>query len=106
MSCGTPVIATNNSSMRELVQGHGWLVDTVPEDVWVDIPQWVPTLQRFNPPNLSSLLKCMEEAYYNPDLRKEYGRKAREHALREYDWSVVMPRWTELINELKEIRKF
>jgi glycosyltransferase involved in cell wall biosynthesis len=90
--------------MTELVQGHGWLVDTVPEDVWVDVPCWVPTLQRFNPPNLSSLLKCMEEAYDNPDLRKEYGRKAREFAVKNYDWSVVMPKWEELLVELKEAR--
>jgi len=105
MSAGTPVIATNNSSMTELVQDHGWLVDTVPEDVWVDVPVWVPTLNRFNPPNLSSLLKCLEEAHESPDLRKEYGKKAREFAVKNYDWSVVMPEFEKMLEELRESRK-
>jgi len=106
MSCGIPVIATNNSSMSELVQGgHGWLVDTVPEETWVDIPCWVPTLQQFSPPNLRSLLRCLGEAYENPDLRKEYGRKARDFVVETYDWNMIMPKWEELLKELKETRK-
>jgi glycosyltransferase involved in cell wall biosynthesis len=106
MSCGTPVIATNNSSMTELIHGRGWLVDTVPEDVWVDIPVWVPTLSRFNPPNLNSLLSCMEEAYNNSDLRKKYGRESREFVVKNYSWDLIMPMWEELIRELREARKF
>jgi len=100
MACGVPVIATNNSSMTELVQGHGWLVDTVPEETWIDIPCWIPTLQRFNPPNLGSLLKCLEEAYENTDLRKEYGRNSRDFAVKNYDWSELMPKWDALIKEM------
>jgi glycosyltransferase involved in cell wall biosynthesis len=100
-ACGTPVIATNNSSMQELVQDHGWLVDTVPEDVWVDCPVWVPTLQTFSVPDLTSLYLCMEDAYNNPDKRKEYGRKSRLFA-EQYDWPKIMPEWEALIKELMQ----
>ena len=102
-ACGTPVIATDNSSMHELVEGHGWLVETVPEDMWVDYPVWVPTLQHFTVPNLSHLLACMEDAYNNPDKRKEYGRKSREFA-EQYDWAQIMPEWEALIKELTQTR--
>lgn len=101
MACATPVIASNNSSMNELVKGHGWLVQTVPEDVWVDIPVWVPTLQEYSPPNLSKLLASMEDAYSNPDKLKKYGEKSRIFAL-QYDWTKIMPEWETLIKELIE----
>jgi glycosyltransferase involved in cell wall biosynthesis len=101
MSCGVPVIGTNFSSIPELLDDHGWLVDTVPTDVWVDCPIWVPLLCRFPIPNLNSLLECMEDAYNNPDKRKEFGRKSREHALN-YDWEKIMPKWDELIKEMVE----
>jgi glycosyltransferase involved in cell wall biosynthesis len=103
MACGTPVIATNNSSMQELVKDHGWLVDTVPENMWVDVPVWVPTLETFTVPNLGSLYACMEDAYDHQDLRKEYGRKSREFA-EQYDWPKIMPEWEALIKELLETR--
>jgi glycosyltransferase involved in cell wall biosynthesis len=102
-SCGTPVICTGNSSMNELVEGHGWLVETVPENVWIDCPVWVPTLQRFTVPDLSRLLACMEDAYSNRDRRLEYGQKSREFAL-QYDWARIMPEWEALIKELAGIR--
>jgi glycosyltransferase involved in cell wall biosynthesis len=104
-ACSTPVIATNNSSMRELVEDHGWLIDTVSEDVWVDVPVWVPTLQQYNPPNLTALLACMEDAYNSPDNKRQwFGRLSREFAL-QYDWDKLMPGWENLITELAEIRK-
>ena len=106
MACGIPVIATDNSSMTELVSGHGWLVNTVPEETWIDVPCWVPTVQKFNPPDLNSLLKCMEGAYQNPDLREKYGKEGREFAVKNYDWGQIMPQWSALLEELKEARKF
>jgi glycosyltransferase involved in cell wall biosynthesis len=101
MACGTPVIATDNSSMRELITGHGWPIETVPEDVWVDIPVWIPTLQEYAPPNLKSLLDCMEDAYSNPDKREEYGKASRRFT-RQYTWDKIIPQWDALIKELTE----
>ena len=101
MSCGTPVIATNTSSIPELVQGHGWLIDTIPEDMWVDVPVWLPLLAAYPVPNLRSLLQCMDEAYENPEKRKAYGKASREFALN-YDWSKLMPQWDNLVKEMVE----
>jgi glycosyltransferase involved in cell wall biosynthesis len=48
----------------------------------------------------------MEEAYNNPDLRKKYGREAREFVVKNYSWDLIMPMWEDLIKELREARKF
>lgn len=101
MACGTPVIATNTTSMTELVQGRGWLVEPVPRDVWEDVPVWIPLLSRYQVPNLNSLLECMEDAYNSPDKRLEYGKLSREYALN-YDWSRIVPKWDSLIREMVE----
>jgi len=101
MASGTPVIATNSSSMTELVKGHGWLVETVPEDIWVDIPVWLPLHAQYPVPNLASLLQCMEDAYENFDKRSEYAKTGRDFALN-YDWAKLMPKWNALIKEMVE----
>lgn len=100
MSCGTPVISTNSSSITELVEGHGWLIDTVPEDVWVDVPVWLPLLAKYPVPNLNSLLQCMEDAYENPDKLKAYGKTSREFALN-FSWPKIIPLWDKLIKEME-----
>jgi len=101
MACGTPVIATNSSSIPELIQGNGWLIDTVPEDVWVDVPVWLPLLAVYPVPNLRSLFECMEDAYRNPEKVKAYGKTSREFALK-YDWSNIIPQWDKLLKEMVE----
>ena len=100
-ACGIPVIATNYSSMTELVQDRGWLVETVPRDVWEDVPVWIPLLARYPVPNLNSLLKCMNDAYDNPERRKDYGKASRKFALN-YSWEKLMPKWDKLIKEMVE----
>jgi len=100
-ACGTPVIITNCSTSPELVGGHGWLVDTVPEDVYVFIPVWIPTLQVYPVPNMRSLLECLEDAYNHPEKVEEYGRISREFSLN-YDWSRVIPRWDQMLKEVEE----
>lgn len=99
MSCGLPVIATRCSSLIELVQGHGWLVDTVKDFVF--IPVWIPTLQMYPAPSMPDLLSKMEEAYNSPSKVAEYGKKSREFALRN-DWNKIMPKWFKLLDEAEE----
>ena len=101
MSSGIPVIGTNCSSMIELVGGHGWLVKTVPTDVWVDVPVWLPLLAQYPVPNLNHLLECMNEAYQDESKRKAYGRESRKFAL-EYDWGKIVPKWDKLLKEMVE----
>lgn len=101
MSCGIPVIATDTSSITELVEKRGWLVQPVPREHWEDVPVWIPLLSRYQVPNLNSLWLCMELAYNNPDEREEYGKLSREFALN-YDWDRIMPKWEALIKEMVE----
>jgi glycosyltransferase involved in cell wall biosynthesis len=99
-ACGLPAIAPANSAQKELTEGHGWLVDTIDPEAYVNYPSYVPTCNFYLEPDARSLLARMEEAYDSPDLREEYGRKAREFALG-YDWRKVMPRWEALLDELQ-----
>lgn len=98
-SCGTPAAITNCSTSPELVGGHGWLVETNPDYIFV--PVWIPTLQYYPVASKKSALTHLGDAYNNPGKREEYGRKAREFALN-YSWNRVMPSWFKLLEEVKE----
>lgn len=101
-ACGTPVIATNCSSMTELVREHGWLVDTVPESVYQFTPVWLPTCQMYPVPNMQSFLAAFESAYYNRDtIKGVMGKEAREFIVENYDWSKIMPMWEKLLDEVE-----
>jgi len=100
-ACGLPVICPRNSAQTEQVEGHGWLVENVPIEMYFDVPIYVPYGTYYLVPNQNSMLACMEEAYLNEDLRKEYARKSREFAL-QYDWSRISPLWLDLIDEMEE----
>jgi len=99
MACGTPVAITNCSTGPELVAGHGWLIETNPDYVFV--PVWIPTLQMYPVCSMKSALECLEDAYHNRDKLEEYGRKSREFSL-EYDWSRIMPMWFKFLKEVEE----
>jgi len=101
MSCGVPCIAPANSSQIELVNGHGWLVENVPSDMWVDVPVWIPLLAKYQVPNQNSLLECMSDAYEDQDKRKAYGKESRNFALN-YEWNKLMLKWDALIKEMVE----
>jgi len=101
MACGIPAIAPNNTSMPELVGDHGWLVDNVPEDVYMDYPIYVPTLQANPVPDQRRMYAAMQEAMENILLREEYGRKSREFALT-YDWGKTMPKWFSMLDDVAE----
>ena len=99
LASGTPVAITNCSTSPELVEGHGWLIDTNPDYVFV--PVWIPTLQMYPVPSMKSALACLEDAYKNPDKVKEYGKKAREFSLG-YSWDKLMPKWFSLLREVED----
>jgi len=100
-ACGIPAIAPRNSSQEELVEGHGWLVENVPEDVYVEYPVYVPQCTKYPAPDQRDMLRKMEEAYQREDLRKEYGKRAREFALG-YDWDKITPMWFRLLEAVEE----
>lgn len=102
MACGTPPIGPENSAQTEVIEGNGWLVRSVDLEDYVEFPVYVPTLQQYPIPSQRSLLEKLEEAYNSPDLREEYGKLSREHVVRNYDWSVVIPKWLRLFSQVEE----
>lgn len=86
-SCGVPVIATNFSSMIELVKGHSWLVKS--RD-W----QFTTLNGKCAVPDQDDIAKKIEEAYFDSELRRKYGNLGRKFATK-YDWNI-------LINDLWE----
>jgi len=92
---GIPPIATDFSSMSELVEGHGWLVEPLTR-------KWTNLLSLWAVPDEFRAADAIEKAYNNPDKVKDYGEKAREFSLN-YDWSnVVVPLWIKLLEEVRE----
>jgi len=108
-SCGLPVIVPDNSAQKELAEGHGWLVESVDTDVYIEIPVYVPQLTEYPVPNQKSLLKTLEEVrnlFFSEHVSNIYRRKARAFALK-YDWGKIMPLWFKLLEEVEdELRLF
>jgi len=100
-ACGLPVITPRNSAQIELVNGHGWLVENIDEDEYVEYPVYVPQLTWYPVPNQKDLLAKMSEAYTNEGLRKKYSRMSREFAL-QYDWKKIIKQWYKLLDEVEE----
>ena len=97
-ACGTPVVAPFNSTMPELVEGHGWLYDCLCEDIYTFIPVWIPTLQEYPVPSVESAVLTLEEAYNNTEKREEYSKKSAEFA-KQYDYEKIIKDWIILLNE-------
>lgn len=64
MSCGTPVVYSNRSSLPEIIGEAGLAAD--PDDV-------------------DGIMECFEKLYLNPGLREELGRKALKRSL-QFSW--------------------
>jgi len=93
-SCGTPNVITNFTSSPELVKGHGELVKVQTCQVGA-YGTWRALIDI---DDMKNKLEKMYQDWKNDDSKvlKEYGRKAREHALN-YDWvKVIVPQWKEL----------
>jgi len=99
MACGTPVIGPCCSTIPELVEGHGWVVPTLSDYVFV--PVWIPTQQIYPVVGISGMLNAMEDAYNSPEKRKEFGRQSREFVLN-YDWSKIMPMWFRFLDKVED----
>ena len=102
MSCGVPAIVPRNSAQTELVEGgRGWIVENVPEEMYVQIPIYVPLNTTYPVPNQLSLLEKLEEAYSSPAERKRYGRAARKYVVEHHNWKHVMEKWFKLLDEVE-----
>ena len=99
-SCGVPAIATDFSSMTELVEGHGWLcpiasnargqrfMDTSPlNSDYALADEWVAA-------------EMLEDAYRHPEKRAKFGEDARKFSL-DYDYAKkIIPQWEQLFDQV------
>jgi len=102
MACGTPLIATDFSAMKELVEDVGLLVK--PKE-WLCaefLGSW------FAMPDTKELSKKMEEMYYYEDLRKKCSKAGLKRA-KEYSWDKVIHNIDKALNlaleKIKEKKK-
>jgi glycosyltransferase involved in cell wall biosynthesis len=94
-ACGKPVITTKFSSMPELTEGHGWLVD--PSDVHMTY-----LLSYMALPNVNQIADRIGYAYNHRDECVKLGEKAREFSL-EYDYqNKIIPMWTEWFDKVRD----
>jgi len=92
-ACGIPVIASDSSALPEIVKGHGWLV-RMGETVFTP-KGW--TCQKVD---RDDLVKKLEEAYFNKELRRTYSEASLKFA-RQYDWEkIVKEQWLPLLEKL------
>jgi len=99
MACGTPVIATNTTSMIELVKGHGWLCDTALKGLNMIS---TPLNAECTIPDVYSIATCLEDAYSNESKRKKYAAKSRRFALN-FNWDdIINTKWIPLFDDIKE----
>lgn len=105
LKAGVPVICPDNSAQTEIIDGNGpkrgWLVDCLPEDVYVQIPVYVPQLPKYPVPNQRSALEKLEEAYHSPDLREEYGKAGHEFVLKYHSWDKVINGWFSTLDRIE-----
>ncbi len=98
-ACGTPVIATDFSSMPELVDGHGILVPVKALDVYTLKTQYhaIADYDAFG----DALIKCID----SPDLVKSMGKRACKFS-QKYDWDKLAPHWDRLLKRVDETGYF
>lgn len=122
MSCGTPAIVTNFSSMAEQVGiedinpplnsgeysdnsrggfeegSHGLAVNPI-TSIW---REKVSSKQYITPPK--DIYDAMYYYYHNPDLVDDHGERARDYVVENYGWkNSVVPEFIQMFDELEEI---
>lgn len=116
MACGLPQIVSNWSGYGETVLHNvtGFLVPTI----WAKCDDDLGSLARiFNrywdfdhfymaqsvALDMKSLIVAIETLARNPDMRFEMSVASRRRAVAEFDWKVVVRRYTELLAETRAI---
>jgi glycosyltransferase involved in cell wall biosynthesis len=107
MACGTPAIVPDNSAQRELVRAEdgeerGWLVESVPEEMYVQVPVYVPQLPTYPVPNQLSLREKLDDAYNNPDKRRRYAERALKYVKENHSFEVTMDGWFRVLDEAQD----
>jgi len=98
-ACGIPVIATDFSSMTELVKGHGWLVKGVLKGLNLIT---TPINADTQIPDVYDIVAKIKDAYFHPDKIEKYGNAARKFML-QYEWdTIVETKWDKFLRDIEE----
>lgn len=105
MSCGIPIILPDNSTGSELTGGilpegksyveanRGWLVKCITS---ICGGKWSVNMGLVDTDALKS---AMMESYKNEDLREELGRNARDFAIENLDWEIIVDQTEKILSK-------
>jgi glycosyltransferase involved in cell wall biosynthesis len=93
MAAGIPNIATDYTSCRELIEGHGELVPVKQYDYIIGQLNTRRAL-----PDIPSMIELMNKLYYNKELRDRYSMDSIEFA-KDFTWDNVVRMWLELFEK-------
>ncbi len=94
-ACGVPVVATDFTTMSELVKGHGWLVKPRAFDM-TGLISWQAI------PNVDEAANAIVEAYNDQKLLRQHSAACVDFA-KDYDYDrVIVPKWDKFFRETFE----
>lgn len=100
-SCGVPSVATDFSSMTELVSGHGWLIPPYASEYHGGVKLRNGLSSLWALPDEYKAADALEDAYNHPEKVKRFGEDSRRFALG-YDFdTTVIPLWRDLLGEVE-----
>jgi len=98
-ACGTPVIATDFSSMTELVKGHGWLVKGALKDLNIIT---TPINADTQIPDVYDIVDKIDDAYFNTKKLIKYGKSAARF-MKKYEWDkVIRESWIPFLQKIED----
>ena len=83
MAMAKPVIASDVSDLADILKDCGWVVP---------------------PDNIPALAKAIAHAMAHPNEGEEFGRRAREKCVREYDRRVTAEKLVKVVEALADER--
>lgn len=99
MACGLPIVGTNATTAPELIGDCGLLIDPVRYKNGLEITMGSYNGVEFVLPDIYDGAKKLDKLYNDPKLREELGFKATQKAAAKYDWSLIIPKWDEIIKK-------
>ena len=94
MACGTPVIASDNTALTELVKDRGWLVEC-------ETPYWQQFLAaRQSYPKNDKIVDALKDCYTNSKKREKYIEEGLKFASSLNYPKLIKEHWEPLIEKL------
>jgi len=102
-ACGIPVVATDFTSMTELVKGHGMLVR--PSGRMLQNMDYTYHAIPFVPDIVKAMETYYEDWKGSRALLKEHGESGAKIAREKYNWDDIIIKWEELLKVIEEEKK-